>query len=327
MRLVEERSLLILAVLISFLASLALVINFFIFKFPGNNYFPPGTILIPVVLLLAMLGSYLLQSHSKSSFFQGIKECLYYFLVMSLIAFATNAVQYTPFEPIDKYLIAFERSISIDLINILNWAAQFPKLLVWLHLIYDTLPYQMSCLPILLILRRNPPIAHLREYYFLLLITTLLGFSVYYFYPTLGPASSLASIPPLTESLPLLKNIHFLQAQYDTGIKFKEIHQHISPSTLEGGLIAFPSFHVIWAWLCLYLIRRLTFLFYMLLPVNLSLIIACVLLGWHYPIDLVGSFFLLIIAHSIYYLTNNIYEKIDAKVNLKAPSPNNFDSA
>lgn len=238
------------AFILGVLALVALSVNYFIYKFPGNNYFPPDTLLIAILLFLGFLGSYL-QFGRNSIAVKMTRELIYYFLVMSTIAFATNAVQYTPFAPIDDTLIEMEARLNINIISIVAWAQHYPWLIQMLVYIYDSLPYQMSILPLVAIGMRQFP--YLREYYCLLLISAVLGFTIYYFYPTLAPATALNSD-------------FFSQAQYATGIKFREIHQHIPPSTIEGGMIAFPSFHAIWAWLCLYLIRWSRFIFFYYYP-------------------------------------------------------------
>ncbi|CEK10586.1 phosphatase PAP2 family protein [Legionella hackeliae] len=266
---------------LSLLATIALVINHLFYKFPGNNYFPPNILLIALILFLGFLGSYL-QFGRSNMVVKMTRELIYYFLVMSVIAFATNAIQYTPFTPIDDKLFALEAAANINLVKIVAWtqrSALFTQLLVY---IYDSLPYQMSILPLVAIIMRK--FSYLREYYCLLLISSLIGFTIYYFYPTVAPAT-------------FFKSELFSPEQYATGIKFSEIHQHIPPSTIDGGMIAFPSFHAIWAWLCLYLMRWSRFIFFLLLPINLLLIASCVLLGWHYPIDLIASGLILAVTH------------------------------
>ncbi|ASQ45991.1 phosphatase PAP2 family protein [Legionella clemsonensis] len=271
------------AFILGVLASVALAVNYFIYKFPGNNYFPPNTMLIALLLFLGFLGSYI-QFGKASIVVKMTRELIYYFLVMSMIAFATNAVQYTPFTPVDEILIELEAALNINIVAIVGWTQRYPLLTQILVYIYDSLPYQMSVLPLIAIVIRK--FSYLREFYCLLLISALLGFTIYYFYPTLAPAT-------------VLKSELFSSAQYATGIKFQEIHQHIPPSTIEGGMIAFPSFHAIWAWLCLYLMRWSRFIFLLLLPINSLLIVSCVLLGWHYPVDLLASAIVLLITHGL----------------------------
>jgi hypothetical protein len=277
---------LITAFFICSLATVAYAVNFLFYRFPGNNYFPSGTYLIAIVLLLTLIGGSL-QFGKNSLFVQIMHEIFCFFLVLVVVAFATNAIQYTPFKPIDKHLIDIEASIGIDLQVIVAWTASHPRLQLILAYIYDSLHLQMSVLPLAVIIARK--FSYIREYYCLLLVTALIGFTFYYYLPTIGPAS-------------LIKSPYFIAEQYATGVKFTEIHNHIPPSTIEGGMIAMPSFHAIWAWLCLYLVRCWRAVFILMLPINTLLLASCVLLGWHYPIDLLGSVLILLPAHGLHFL-------------------------
>ena len=158
-----------------------------------------------------------------------------------------------------------------------------------LEFTYNTLPYQMSYIPMLIIASGRTK--YIREYYFLFLISAIIGFSFYYFFPSTAPAS-------------IIKSNYFSTAQYATSLKFMQIHQHIQPTTIDGGMIALPSFHTIWAWFCLYLLRGWPVVFFIMLPVNLLLVASCVLLGWHYPMDILGGIVVILLSHGLYfYLT------------------------
>ncbi len=269
--------------LILVLSFSALTLNYFVYQFPGNNYFPENVFTPLIILVLINLGLILsFGSNSKSSRIG--REMLYFFGVMSLIALATNAVQLTPFFPIDKYILTFENGLNIDLVSILKWTTQHPHFKVLLISVYDSLPYQMSFIPLFIIALGR--IQLIREYYFLLLSTVLIGFLIYYFFPTTAPASNMNS--PL-----------FAANQIATGLKFNQIHSHIIPTTNEGGLIALPSFHVIWAILCVYLLKQWKIPCILLGLINSLLILSCVLLGWHYPVDVLAG---VVIFGICYYL-------------------------
>lgn len=274
------------ALLLFFLSIVAITVNFFGSQYLGNNYFPPHSAYLILALIL-MYSGFLLQFGRDSQLAAVLKEIIYFFIVMALLALATNAVQYTPFPPIDQHIVDIETLLGIKLSSVLAWTQTKPDFKELLALIYDTLPYQMAYLPLLVIATKRWEL--LREYYFLLLFSALLGFTFYYFFPTTAPAS-------------ILQGPYFSPSQQATGLKFMQIHQHIQPSTLEGGLIALPSFHVIWAWLCLYLLKGWPIAFLTLLPINLLLIASCVLLGWHYPIDILGGFVVILISHLAYYI-------------------------
>ena len=253
--------------------------------YTGNNYFPPHSFFMAFNLLLIYLGL-ILQCGLQHRLTICVKEIGCLFLITALLALATNAIQYTPFPTIDASIVAFENRLHIDLNAVLTWTHHKPIFKTILWILYDTLPYQMLCFPLLLIATNR--IDTLREYYFLLLCSAMIGFSFYYLFPTTAPAS-------------LLSSDYFSAEQYATGLKFKEIHEHTQPSTQAGGLIAMPSFHVIWAWFCLYLLRSWPLAFKIMLPLNLLLMSACVLLGWHYVMDLIGGIMVICISHGLYY--------------------------
>jgi hypothetical protein len=273
-----------LSILILFLCLIAFTINHFIYHFPGNNFFPDDMPLLTSIILLMNVGLLILFGKDSRASKSGI-EFFYFFVVMSVIALASNAVQLTPFPTIDKQILTIEEYFHINIPQILAWTNNHPHLKVLLGFIYDTLPYQMAFIPLIIIASGQFDL--LKEYYFLLLCTALIGFCFYYFFPTTAPAS-------------ITNSPFFSLYQIATGLKFNQIHHHIVPTTTEGGLIAFPSFHTIWALLNVYLLKKWPVLWISLLIVNIMLIASCVLLGWHYVLDIISA--LILLAISFYWL-------------------------
>ena len=261
----------------------ALCINFFIYHYPGNNYFPPDTFLVALFLILFYCGFSV--NFGRVSLPARIsKEIIFFYAVMILLTWATNAAQYTPFPTIDKKILAIEKSLHININSIMIWVRTQPKFLALLSFLYDTLPLQMTYIPLFLIIIGR--FQSIREYYFLLLVSTIMGFSFYYFFPTTAPASVITAY-------------NFSVEQQATGLKFIQIHHYLQPTTLDGGMIALPSFHVIWAWFCLYLLRGWSVLFLIMLPVNLLIVVSCVLLGWHYCLDILGAIVVVVLSHGL----------------------------
>ncbi|MFA5960702.1 MAG: phosphatase PAP2 family protein [Tatlockia sp.] len=285
---------LVLAALLLLFTSTAFIVNQLHTQFPGNNYLPPSFVLNGLILLFLGWGVYLWFGQSSHAF-RLAREFIYFFLVVVVVGLTTNAAQYTPFEPIDRHIIAMDRFLGINLSHLMEWTTAHPLLKQMLAWSYRSLPVQMCYIPFLLIIAGKFTV--IREYYALILLTTLIGFSVYYFFPTLGPASAVESA-------------FFIQEQQATGLKFTEIHNHIAPSTSEGGLIAMPSFHTIWAWLCLYSLRCWPLAFVALFPLTFLLVCSCVLLGWHYGMDIVASVLILSLSHWIYWRINNSHWRI-----------------
>lgn len=259
--------------LILLLSLIVFVSNALFYQFPGINYFPPHFFVLVSILGLIYLGSSLLFSQ-RNRVTDSVGHLVYLFATMSVIACATNAVQLTPFTPIDQTIVAFERLFQINMAGIVSWTANHALLKELLITVYDSLPYQMCLIPLFVIITGR--FALMNEYYFLLLFTCLLGFGFYYFFPTTAPASVTAS--PL-----------FSFNQTATALKFQQIHSYVTPTTIEGGLIALPSFHCIWALLCTYLLRVWPLLLISAIVINSILIASCVLLGWHYPLDIIAA--------------------------------------
>ena len=266
-------------------SSIALGVNATYFHYPGNYYYPKQTPWILMILSL-IYGGLCLQYGKDSPATQKIREILFLFLSMALIIIGCTAIQYTPFPPIDKHILEWGQWMHIDLAKLVPGSSTHPTLYHCMDVLYESLAYQMTYLPLLLILFGH--FKRMHEYYFLLLLTAFIGYAFYYFFPTTAPAS-------------VIDSPYFTEAQRATGLKFAQIHAHIKPSTYRGGMVAFPSFHVIWAWLCAYLIRDWRFAFALLLTLNTAIAFSCVLLGWHYILDVIASIAVLGMAHYTYF--------------------------
>jgi hypothetical protein len=273
----------VVALLFFCLSALALRLNTTHTHYVGNNYFPTNIIQVSTASLLIYLG-FCLQYHTSHHLTQRVKEVFFFLGCMALMILGTNAMQYTPFPPIDHQILRWSEWMHVDFSLMMTWSHAHPTLYHIMEWIYNSLTYQLTYLPLILIVLGR--FERLHEYYFLLLFTALIGFSFYYFFPTTAPAS-------------VINSPYFTEAQHATELKFQQIHRHIQPSTREGGMIALPSFHVIWAWLCVWLVRDWWWVFSPLLLLNISMVISCVLLGWHYILDVIASIVILMIAHGV----------------------------
>lgn len=269
------------------LSIIAFAINYFVYQYPGNLYIPSGTLLVLIQIPLMYAGFYMLYGRAGKMTCM-VKEWIYFFLVIALIGLATNATQYTPFSTIDQTLLKYDVLLHIDTQGMIAWVHVHPMIKSGLEFIYMSLPYQLYYIPFFVILAGRTDL--IREHYFLLITTALIGFTFYYFFPTTAPAS-------------VINSPYFSEAQQATHLKFFQLHHYIQPGTQDGGLIALPSFHVIWAWLALYLLRGWPIAFLVLLPFNIALTASCVLLGWHYFIDLLGAAVVILFAHFLYNRT------------------------
>ena len=272
------------AILFALLSLIAIAVNYYIQQYPGNNYLQVNFVLLGSDLLLIYVGAVFLQGRD-GVLARIIKEVTYFLMVLALGCLATTAVQFTPFPTIDQHILAVESFFYVDTHALMIWASTKPLLKTVLEIAYVSLTYQMICIPLVIILAGR--IDLIREHYFLILISALIGFVFYYFFPTTAPAS-------------VINSIFFNESQRATYLKFFQIHHYIQPTTMDGGMIALPSFHVIWAWLCLRLVREWKVAFGLLLLINVTMVASCVLLGWHYCLDVLGSVVVIALSHALY---------------------------
>lgn len=281
-----DLNLILLIVFITFSSIIMFSLNRYYYRYPGLFYFDPVFLASAFLFMMVRYGLKLqFNIDYQHTAMNMLKEASRYSIVIVVILFSTSAVQYTPFSPIDKKIIRIEQCLNLDLQAVIAWLNANAMLKKTAKLIYDSLGLQLLVIPCFVLLKKK--YHTLYEFYCLVLITWILGSTLYYFFPTMGPAS-------------VIDSPYFISAQRHTGLKFWQLHHYIQPENPYGGMIAMPSFHVIWAWLCVYMLRHWSLLCCMLAIMNLVLVMACVFLGWHYFLDVLGSILVLMIAHVIY---------------------------
>ena len=207
-----------------------------------------------------------------------------------------NGVQYTPFPTVDIFLGAADQALNIKETLLMNWTYAHPVLLMTLKMAYNSLIFQWLLMPLILFLLRKK-----RQFHFYLvtsLVAYLIGAAIYYFFPSIGPAS-------------IYTDSYFTRAQLDTVVNFKEIHQYLMVTTFDGGMIAFPSFHVLWSVITIYTLRKTSAVFFApVLVLNAIATAATLFLGWNYAIDIFAGIFVGLVA--IYLAERLIQSKWEA---------------
>jgi hypothetical protein len=258
---------------IFFIATGILCFNYYYWHYSLVNYFLADALSIVFFGVLFSLGCFhILGPQSKIT--QTLAYITSYFLIVALVMYATTAIQLTPFEPVDEYLFQADLFLFYNGETALHTLYQHPFLVKCLYKAYNAITYEVIFLPILLIFLRQ--FLAIKQYFFYVLSTMFIGFFIYFFWPSMAPAS-------------IMHSPHFLLDQYNTGQKFYEIHHHLVPHSRLGGLISMPSFHVIWVILCQQSTWSLRWLWVLLLPLNVLIAAGALLLGWHYLVDLLVS--------------------------------------
>ena len=276
----DVRLLLLLIFTIMGLGVVYSVINAWITQYPGNFYIPSLWLkLIPVMFVLTIFGFYV-EEHSPRMAYFTRSYGLFFFSLLA-VGVLTNGVQYTPFAPIDHLLIAMDQAIGFNTVATLNWVYAKPQLVNWLCYSYNSLYVLFFLVPLLLAILTEKKA--MQCYFISTMIAYIISTTLYYFFPTVAPAG-------------IFDNPHFMSYQHATSLKFYQIHHHLHVTTSQGGMIAFPSIHVILAVLLTYVSHCRKWLFYPTAIISSAIIVSTVLLGWHYLVDVFGGLLVALIA-------------------------------
>lgn len=185
-----------------------------------------------------------------------------------------TAVQLTPFTFTEHYLHLIDHFLGFDVLRMMSWAHQRPLIFAVANCVYVSLSYQLLFGPFLLVLLQER--RQIDVFFIAALIAMLSGFTFYYFFPSTDPAS-------------ILHSPYFSKTELSVVERFIRLHQHLPIQGNTGGLIGFPSFHVIWAMLVTYAFKNRKILFMLLIIWNSLLIISPLMLGWHFLADLIAG--------------------------------------
>lgn len=247
-----------------------ILLNAITFKYSGDHYLSFNWLWTVPLLVTGFFSTHLFKLSPNAAFL--IRSYSLYFLAFFAFLVMLNGVQYTPFPTMDHFVATADRALHVQETALIDWAYVHPYVLNVLQICYKSVVIQWLLMPLLLFWLKQK-----NQFYFYLtasLLAYLMGTGIYYFFPTLGPAS-------------IFSDAHFTQSQLDTVINFKEIHQYLMVTTFDGGMIAFPSFHVLWSVIIIFTLRKTpAILWAPVLLLNVTAIVATLFLGWNYAVDI-----------------------------------------
>lgn len=269
----------ILSVLIIFIASAMILFNFLTYQYEASGYIT----LDGFVILLPGFAIYYFSKHIKNTL-PTLRFLLYALWLMIIITFIINiftiAIQYTPFPLHDSGLHQLDVLLGFNILHFLGWAHRYPWLIKICNTTYNTTIVELLVIPFLLIFLQQQ--RRFSVYINVCMMATIVGYLIYYFYPSAGPAHIFTS-PYFTEIL------------YSVSQRFYDVQHHIFNDQLSGGIISFPSFHTIWAICAVYSFKNYKPVFWPLLIWNSFILLATLALGTHFLVDIIASIVIMII--------------------------------
>lgn len=269
----EDRWLSALIAALAGIGALLVSVNAAFFHFTGISYFPrqSAALLFPA-LELAAFGVYIRRSSPKTAFIA--RNAAFYALLAMAVSILVTGIQYTPFSSIDARLAAWDRALGVDLAQVMGWTARRPRLKLALEIAYAGLNVELFAVPFAATAFQDR--RRTRVYLYAVAYSSLAGCLFYYFFPSSGPGAV------LTSDL-------FSAEQRLTSWKFSQVHHFGDVPTIQGGMIAFPSMHAVWAILLTYAALPDRRLLCAAAVFNVFVLLSTVLLGWHFLVDVLAG--------------------------------------
>ena len=258
-----------------------ILLNAITFQYRGEHYLSYHWLwLVPLFFATALFSNHWFKITPNLAFI--LKSYCLYFLGLFAFLVMTDGMQYTPFPPIDNLMNAADQALQIKETAMLQWVHVHPVLLTMLRVTYHSLWLQWLLAPILLFFLLG------KRQVYLFLVISLLAFSIeagiYYFFPTIGPASLYSS--PL-----------FNSEEINAMMNFKQVHQYLLLGDFDAPFVSCPAFHVLLAVIAIFVYRKVPIaIFAPILLFNLAAMIGTLVLGWSYAINIVGSIIIALIA-------------------------------
>jgi len=184
---------------------------------------------------------------------------------------------------IDSLLAAFDQALGVSWPAIMGFAADHPLLTQTLSLAYDSIIAQTLLLVLLLGLCRQ----ELQLYGLCLAIAVgaVITIAVWTAFPSFGAYSVYHLSPAVTAKLHLVEGLDYGQ---QLSLLLKNGPGLISPHDLRG-IIGFPSYHTVQAIVLAWYARKLPYVSWVFLGLNILVVAATPVHGGHHIVDILGG--------------------------------------
>lgn len=211
--------------------------------------------------------------HNASLFAAVSKSIAMLYLTLCIMELCNTAILTTPFPTHDHLVRHMDQLLGFHELSMLRAVHNYSSIQQLIWNCYFSLLGVIHFLPISLTVAENPERSY--HYYCSFIISIILGYSCYYFFPTM---TSPAAIYP---------HQYFTSFQINTLHQFQLEHLHkIIHFNLVGGIISFPSFHAIWAVFVIYFLWPYGWIRYVGFIYGVLILSVAVLTGWHYLLDI-----------------------------------------
>ena len=267
------------------------VINYFFLHF---KVAPPWIVYEPLLPILAMWYAGCVLEPYKLYLSLCLRLFALYLFTIACFFLGAHACLLTPFKPwIDPWLLHVDQLLGFKSAQLLAWVHAHAEIKPFLVFAYNAWVFEVLIVPLVLLF-----LGHFKKLMWLIhasLISIIVGGLIYFFLPSLPPAS-------------VVHSAYFLDSSHILIQRFFDLRKHLplDPKTLSAGLISFPSFHVINALLSLMAIWHLKYVRWPLLFLNVVLVLSTMMLGFHYLVDVIAAIVIVVCSGHVAVLLSQV---------------------
>ncbi len=290
-------------------SGLLLAINAFTSRYPVIDYptaiLRSNSFLISIPLYIS--GFYLYKIFPRLSLL--LKTYGMCFIIAIVMLIVETGAFTTPFHLQDNVIYLLDKMVGFNLLTFINHTYQYPWLITIANAAYYLLFPAIMIVPIILALLKDE--RQVYTYVYAYIISCLIGFAIYYFFPSSDPANVFHS-----KYLPAGAEHVVLQFRLD--------HHYNAAGYFRAGYVGLPSFHTIWSVLIACVTYHRKYLFYPIAFFSSAVIASTLILGWHFLMDDIAG---IIVALISFYLAKKCLNSqfnlnfVKQKIHSFLPSP------
>lgn len=190
----------------------------------------------------------------------------------------------TPFPVRDLQVMHIDHWLGFHVLAVVDIMQHYPRVGETMRWFYYLLFIGIIAVPMLLAVFKQTVTVY--RYMLACLWACLIGYLIYYFFPTSDPAS-------------VMHSPYFLSIQKHIPEQFIKNHHYVTSVFYRAGYIGLPSFHTIWAMLLVFAAWRNRFFGLICALFSFGVILSTLTTGWHFLLDDVAG---VIVASASWFL-------------------------
>lgn len=251
------------------------------FRLPGSETVLPIAIVAGVFLLAGLFYAFVRKDERVAQSLLGLGLIQFFVPVSGVLSYLGATLRF-PMQ--DATFVAIDRAMGFDWLAMVHWAADKPRLVEWLGLLYDK-PFFVLPFAIMLLLIVTNRGDRFEELVGFVIISTVLSLAI----GSCIPGISAFAYFQMPDEIAAAIGTPLGKASGDAYFAIRNGVENWIDLSQPRALIAFPSYHTVVAVMLSLYVRHIRWLLVLMIPISAGIVISTPLIGGHYLIDTLGG--------------------------------------